>query len=94
MSKKDPLDMILLLIPELGENAYAVPIRGRLEEITGKQYSLGSIYGMLGFLDVREMVDWYLVPGGPERGNRPKKIWTLKGQAPPTDGDMYRVEKA
>ena len=70
-------ELILLAIWELGENAYCIPIRSRISEITGENWSLGSIYMPLDRLVKRSYLSSYLSEKTPERGGRHKRIYEL-----------------
>jgi PadR family transcriptional regulator PadR len=68
---------ILLAIWELKENAYCVPIRQYISDITGENWSLGSIYMPLDRLVKKGYLDSYLSESTPERGGRHKRIYKL-----------------
>jgi len=72
-----PEELILLAIWQLQENAYCVPIRSKLSEITGEKWSLGSIYMPLDRLVKKGLLDSYLSEATPERGGRHKRIYKL-----------------
>ena len=70
-------ELILLAIWQLKEDAYCVPIRQRISEITAEEWSLGSIYMPLDRLAKKGYLDSYLSDATPERGGRHKRIYTL-----------------
>lgn len=70
-------EMILLAIYRLDDNAYGVTIRQKIHEISGKDYTYGTLYGIL-----EQMVNKnYLIreKGQPtsERGGRSKTFYYL-----------------
>ena len=73
-------ELILLAVWKLKGNAYCIPIRGRLSEITGEDWSLGSIYMPLDRLVKKGYLKSYLSPSTPERGGRHKRIYELTGE--------------
>ena len=70
-------ELILLAVQQLGEEAYCLPIRERISEITGTEWSLGSIYMPLDRLVKNRYLDSYLSDALPERGGRHKRIYRL-----------------
>lgn len=70
-------ELILLAIWKLKENAYCVPIRSLISEITGEDWSLGSIYMPLDRLVKKGYLGSYLSESTPERGGRHKRIYRL-----------------
>ena len=70
-------EFILLAIWQLREDAYCVPIRSKISEITGENWSLGSIYMPLDRLVKKGLLDSYLSDATPERGGRHKRIYKL-----------------
>lgn len=70
-------ELIMLAIWQLREDAYCIPIRQRISEITGDEWSLGSIYMPLDRLVKKGFLDSYLSEATPERGGRHKRIYQL-----------------
>jgi DNA-binding PadR family transcriptional regulator len=75
-------ELILLAVWKLESNAYCIPIRDQLSDITGENWSLGSIYMPLDRLVKKGYLESYLSEATPERGGRHKRIYKL------TDGGM------
>ena len=72
-----PEEFILLAIWQLQENAYCVPIRSKISEISGEEWSLGSIYMPLDRLVKKGYLDSYLSEATPERGGKSKRYYSL-----------------
>jgi len=70
-------ELILLAVWKLKENAYCIPIREQLSEITGESWSLGSIYMPLDRLVNKGYLKSHLSASTPERGGRHKRIYKL-----------------
>ncbi len=65
--------MALLAILRVGEDAYGVPIARELEESSGKDVLLGSVYAALDRLEGKGLVSSRVGDPTPERGGRAKK---------------------
>ena len=70
-------EYILLAVWKLQKEAYTLPIQDRLSEITGRSWSLSSVYAPLERLVKKNMIDSRLTDARPERGGRPKRIYRL-----------------
>jgi len=73
-------ELILLAVWRLKEDAYCIPLRAQISDITGEEWSLGSIYMPLDRLVKRGLLDSYLTEATPERGGRRKRIYRLTGE--------------
>jgi PadR family transcriptional regulator, regulatory protein PadR len=73
--------MVLLALIRLGDEAYGLPISQEIEEQSGHEVALGSIYAALDRLQNRGLVSSSLGDPTPERGGRAKKYFkiTVKG---------------
>ena len=80
-------ELILLAVWRLKEDAYCIPLRAQISDITGEEWSLGSIYMPLDRLVKRGLLDSYLTEATPERGGRRKRIYRLTGEG------MKRLQK-
>ncbi len=72
-----PEEFVLLAIWNLQESAYSLPIRKRISEITGKKWSLGSIYTPIERLVKMEFLTSYVTDPTAERGGRKKRVYEL-----------------
>ena len=70
-------EFVLLSIWMLKENAYSLQIQKQLFEVTGKKWSLGTIYAPLERLEKKGYIESYLSDYTPERGGRHKRIYKL-----------------
>jgi PadR family transcriptional regulator, regulatory protein PadR len=73
--------MVMLTLMRLGENAYGVPISETIEQQTGRDISLGSVYATLDRLERKGLVSSTVGEPTPERGGRAKRYFrvTAKG---------------
>ena len=68
-------ELVLLAVWRLQENAYCVPIRGQLMEVTGKEWSFGSVYDALERLERKGLLQSFLSEPMKSRGGRSKRIY-------------------
>lgn len=69
--------MVLLAVWRLRENAYCVPIRRHLNEVSGKEWSFGAVYDPLDRLEKKGLLVSSLSEPTKERGGRSKRIYKL-----------------
>ncbi len=69
--------IVLLALLRVGENAYGVPIARVIEEITGREAGIGSVYAALERLEQKGMVSSSLGDPTPERGGRAKRYFRV-----------------
>ena len=87
-------EFALLTVWHLQEEAYSLNIRERISEITGYEWSLGSIYTPLERLARRRLLTSSLSDSSPERGGRKKRIYNLTPAGKQALVRIHRVEKA
>lgn len=73
-------ELILLAVWKLKDNAYGVPIRDYLIEITGKKFSIGGVYVPLDRLVRKEYLKTNQGEPTPERGGMSKRYYTLTAE--------------
>src|ERR1700682_4827815 len=73
--------LVLLALIRLGDDAYGVPISDAIEESSGREVALGSVYITLDRLESKGLVSSRLGEPTPERGGRAKTYFhiTAKG---------------
>ena len=71
--------MALLALLRLGEDAYGVTIARELEEQTGREVVVASVYATLERLQERGLVASSLGDSTPERGGRAKRYFRITG---------------
>src|SRR3989442_8161817 len=69
--------MLLLALLRLGEDAYGVTIAQELEEQTGREVVVASVYATLERLQERGLVSSSLGDSTPERGGRTKRYFRI-----------------
>jgi DNA-binding PadR family transcriptional regulator len=69
--------MVLLVVWNLQDEASCLPIQRKLEEVTGKSWSLGSIFDPLDRLERKQLLESRLTQPTKERGGRSRRIYRL-----------------
>lgn len=69
--------MVLLAVLRVGEDAYGVPIAEELEEKSGRDVLLSSVYAALDRLETKGLVSSSLGEATPERGGRAKRYFKV-----------------
>jgi PadR family transcriptional regulator len=69
--------IVLLALLRAGENAYGVPIARVIEESTGREAGIGSVYAALERLQQKGLVASRLGEPTPERGGRAKRYFRV-----------------
>ena len=72
-----PEELVLLAVWRLQENAYCVPIKKQLAQVTGENWSFGAIYDPLDRLEKKGLLESHLGDPTPKRGGKSKRIYTL-----------------
>lgn len=83
MSTKLPTraeELLLLAVWRLQGNAYGATLRNHIAEVTGEDWSFGSIYPSLERLARKGYVRSYLGDPTPERGGRSKRYYELTAE--------------
>jgi PadR family transcriptional regulator PadR len=71
--------MLLLALMRLGDDAYGVTIARELEEQTGREVVIASVYATLDRLQERGLVVSSLGDATPERGGKAKRYFRITG---------------
>lgn len=69
--------MVLLAILRIGDNAYAVPIRGEIEAKAERRVSRGALYTTLERLEAKGFVQSIMGDPTPERGGRSRRTYSV-----------------
>jgi PadR family transcriptional regulator PadR len=69
--------IVMLSLMRLDENAYGVPISREIEETTGREVALASVYATLERLESKGLVSSELGDPTPERAGRAKKFFHI-----------------
>jgi DNA-binding PadR family transcriptional regulator len=69
--------IVMLALLRVGEDAYGVPIARTIEESTGREVGIGSVYAALERLEQKGLVASSLGDPTPERGGRAKRYFRI-----------------
>lgn len=72
--------MVMLALIRLGADAYGVPISREIEQRSGREAALGSVYAALERLEERGLVSSRLGDPTAERGGRAKRYFHVTAQ--------------
>ena len=89
-----PEELVLLAVFRLKENAYCVPIRKQLKEVTNKEWSFGAIYDPLDRLEKKGLLESFLNDPTPERGGKSKRIYKLTNEGIQALLDIKNIEES
>lgn len=89
-----PEELLLLTIWKMPEEAYGVTIRKYISEVTGKYWSIGSIYVPLDRLELKGYVTSYMANPTPERGGKSKRYYKLTEDGMEQLKDIQKVYMA
>lgn len=70
-------ELLLLVVGELGDGAYGVPIRRRLARVAGRPISVGAVYVPLERLVHQGLLSASAGAPTPVRGGRRKRFYSL-----------------
>lgn len=70
-------EMVLLAIRRLGDKAYGVSIRRQIRQDTGKDYTYGTLYGLLRQMDHKGYIRKISGEPLPKKGGRSKTFFKL-----------------
>lgn len=79
--------MVMLTLIRLGEEAYGVPIGRAIEESSGREVALGSVYAALERLEQKGFVSSKVGEPTAERGGRAKRYFRI------TNAGLRQVRK-
>jgi len=74
-----PEELILLAIWRLQDNAYCVPIRAQVSEMSGSEWSFGAVYVPLNRLEKKGLIRSQVGAPTHIRGGRSKRYYRLTG---------------
>jgi len=70
-------EIVLLAIWRVGQNAYGVTVRQQIERDSGKDYTYGTLYGLLRQLAFKGFIRKRLGDPTPKKGGRRKTYFDL-----------------
>lgn len=80
-------ELVLLMIAKIEGDVYGVLLREHLEKVTGKYWSIGSVYVPLDRLETKGFVRSYTGEASSKRGGRSKRLYEI------TDEGLRQLEE-
>jgi PadR family transcriptional regulator PadR len=87
-------ELVLLAVWNLQGEASCLPIQRKLEEVSGKSWSLGSIFDPLDRLERKRLLDSRLTEPTKERGGRSKRVYRLTPLGKRALNDLRSIQEA
>ena len=72
--------MVMLALIRLGDEAYGVPISQEIEDRSGREVAVGSVYNALERLEEKGLVKSRIGEATSERGGRAKRYFKVTGK--------------
>ena len=72
--------LVLLNLLQLGDEAYALPLRQRLSDVTGRNVARGALYRTLERLEQKGLLSWDLEEDVPLRGGHPRRKYGVTAE--------------
>src|SRR5262245_52137951 len=69
--------LVLLALARLGDDAYGVSVLQTIEDSTGRNITMGTVYKTLWRLEQKKFVSCWIADPTSERGGRRKKMYEL-----------------
>jgi DNA-binding PadR family transcriptional regulator len=87
-------ELVLLSVWNLQDEASCLPIQRKLEEATGRSWSLGSIFDPLDRLERKKLLESRLTEPTKERGGRSKRVYRLTSLGRRSLQDLRSIQEA
>lgn len=83
--------LLLTAAAKLGDDAYGAAIRQDIENVTGRNCSIGALYTTLDRLETKGLIETWMGEATPQRGGRPKRMVRLTGEGIKAAADFYKT---
>jgi len=87
-------ELVLLCVWNLQDDASCLPIQRKLKDVTGKSWSLGSIFDPLDRLERKRLLVSHLTEPTKERGGRSKRVYRLTPLGRRALQDLRSIQEA
>lgn len=84
-------EFVLLALVSLGDNAYGVNIRQKVEDATNQFVSVGAVYTTLERMEEKGFVSSQQGEATPERGGRAKRYFKIMGSGVEALNETRRI---
>jgi DNA-binding PadR family transcriptional regulator len=86
-------EFTLLAVRALGDHTYAVPVQQFVEELTGRNVSLGAVYAALGRLENKGFVRSVMGAATPRPGGKSRRLFEVTPLGLRTARELHRVRE-
>jgi DNA-binding PadR family transcriptional regulator len=84
-------ELLLLAVRATGDESYGVPVQEYLERTTGRNISMGAVYGALDRLEYKGFVRSMMGEATAERGGKSKRLFSVTPEGMKVLRDVRRV---
>jgi PadR family transcriptional regulator len=86
-------EFTLLAVRALGDRTYAVPIQQFVEELTGRDVSIGAVYAALARLESKGFVRSSMSESTPRPGGKARRLFEVTPLGLRTARDLHRIRQ-
>jgi DNA-binding PadR family transcriptional regulator len=86
-------ELVLLAVWKLKDDASCIPIREHLSAMTGKNWSLGSIFDPLDRLEKKSLLRSTLTEPAKIRGGRSRRVYRITPYGKRALAEMYKIQE-
>jgi PadR family transcriptional regulator, regulatory protein PadR len=86
-------ELTLLAVRALGDHTYAVPVQQFVEEMTGRNVSMGAIYAALARLETKGFVRSAMAEATRQRGGKSKRLFHVTATGLRTARELHQVRE-
>ena len=86
-------EFTLLAVRALGDHTYAVPVQQYVEELTGRNVSLGAVYAALGRLEAKGFLRSVMSDALPQPGGKPRRLFEVTPVGLRTAKELHRIRE-
>jgi DNA-binding PadR family transcriptional regulator len=86
-------EFTLLAVRALGDRTYAVPVQQFVEDVTGRNVSLGAVYAALARLESKGFVASSMSEATAQRGGKSRRIYRVTPHGLRTARELHRARQ-
>jgi PadR family transcriptional regulator PadR len=86
-------EFTLLAVRALGDDTYAVPVQQYVEELTGRDVSIGAVYAALARLETQGFVRSSMADAEPRPGGKAKRMFEVTPLGLRTAKALHRIRQ-
>jgi DNA-binding PadR family transcriptional regulator len=86
-------EFTLLAVRALGDHTYAVPVQQYVEELTGRNVSIGAVYAALARLEAKGFMTSAMSRALPQPGGKSRRLFRVTPTGLRTARDLHRIRE-